>query len=438
MVESVNKILKQVLQRIEPEGMKEIKDSLAEFEKKLKNGLKKQKINADVFVGGSFAKGTVIKKSRYDVDIFVRFDKQYRGKDISEITERILKKISGKFKKIHGSRDYFEISESPLFYFELIPVIRVSNPKESENITDLSYSHVNYIKRKVKERAKNSLIDDIKIAKAFCYANRCYGAESYINGFSGYSLELLIVYYKSFLRFIKEMTNVKAETKNGDKDEKKLVIDIEKQYKNKQDILMDMNSSKLQSPIILVDPTFRERNALAALSSETFLGFQKACREFLRNPSLKMFEKKKTDLERVREDAKKRGFEFASVEISTDRQEGDIAGSKLLKFYNHLIGEVEIFFEMKNKGFSYDEKKSAKIFFVVKRKKEIISSGPLIKDKKNTDNFKREHKSTFVKNGRIYARKKINFNIKEFIKKWKDKNSKKMDDMSITNLKIVG
>ena len=122
---------------------------------------------------------------------------------------------------VHGSRDYFRLKISPDFFIELIPVKKVKNPKESENITDLSYSHVNYIKRKVKSK---KVLDEIRIAKAFCYATKCYGAESYIKGFSGYALELLVYYYKGFMKFIKAMEKAKE----------KIVIDIEKDYKNKQ------------------------------------------------------------------------------------------------------------------------------------------------------------------------------------------------------------
>jgi len=57
------------------------------------------------------------------------------------------------------------------------------------------------------ERLKK-ILDEIRIAKAFCYANNCYGAESYISGFSGYALELLVYHYKSFLKFIKSMVKL--------------------------------------------------------------------------------------------------------------------------------------------------------------------------------------------------------------------------------------
>ena len=294
-------LMKEVLKKVEPskEDLELIENSLKDFLEKFEKRLKALKINAEIFIGGSFAKKTVIKKDKYDVDVFVRFNKSYDNKRISDILEKALKGFKN-IIKVHGSRDYFRLKISPTFFIELIPVKKIKSLKEAENITDLSYFHVKYINKKIgsvtKSQASSAkksvkrkspkILDEIRIAKAFCYANNCYGAESYIQGFSGYSLELLIYYYKSFVKFAKAVVKMS--------DEKK-VIDIEKHFRNKRITLMDLNSAKLNSPIILVDPTYKQRNALAALSDETFEKFKSACKKFLKNPSLKSFEIKKTN-----------------------------------------------------------------------------------------------------------------------------------------------
>ncbi|MBI2056814.1 nucleotidyltransferase domain-containing protein [Candidatus Pacearchaeota archaeon] len=271
MSKKVDDILKEVLARVEPskEDLKKIKKSLSQFKEKVEKQIKRHKLDAVIFEGGSFAKKTMIKKDSYDIDIFIRFDEKYKKENISELTGKLFNEIKN-ISIIHGSRDYFQIKSSQNFFIEVIPVIKVNNPKKAENITDLSYSHVKYINKKIKNP---KILDEIKIAKAFCYAAKTYGAESYINGFSGYSLELLIYYYKSFLNFIKAI----ARHNQG-----KIIIDIEKYYKNKNDVLLDMNSSKLGSPIILIDPTYKQRNALAALSEETFKRFRQASKKFKR------------------------------------------------------------------------------------------------------------------------------------------------------------
>ncbi|MCK4647497.1 nucleotidyltransferase domain-containing protein, partial [Candidatus Pacearchaeota archaeon] len=274
MTNKINSVLREALESVSPpkEDLELIQSSLQKFLEKFEKNLKKLKIKPDIFLGGSYAKNTMIRKKDYDIDIFVRYK---NGKGISELTKKALKIFD--FKTVHGSRNYFQVGITKNMLFEIIPVKKIEKPKDAENITDLSYSHVKYIKKRIKTK---KMLDEIRLAKVFCYSNDCYGAESYVNGFSGYALELLVYYYGSFLKFVQAMI----------KSKDKIIIDIEKDYKNKYQIMMDINSSKLKSPIILIDPTYKQRNAAAALSDETFGNFQKVCRNFLKNPSIKAFE----------------------------------------------------------------------------------------------------------------------------------------------------
>ena len=126
---NMNSVLKEVLKNIEPskEEAKLIENSLENFKKIIQKNLKKQKIKAEIFVGGSFAKETVIKRDKYDVDLFVRFDKKH--KELSEITKKLLKGVKNT-KSVHGSRDYFQTRIKPNFFIEIIPVRKIKNPKD--------------------------------------------------------------------------------------------------------------------------------------------------------------------------------------------------------------------------------------------------------------------------------------------------------------------
>jgi len=315
-MENINKILKEQINLVKPENevVDDIKKISKEFCNNLRNKLRKYKIKADIFIGGSLAKGTLVKTSDnlYDVDVFVRFDKKYSENKIQELLKKVL--IKG-INRVHGSRDYYQFKVNNII-IEIIPVLKIKNPKEARNVTDLSYFHVNYILKKIKKYKK--LSDEIIIAKAFTHSQNCYGAESYIKGFSGYAIELLIIYYGSFLKFIKEIAS----------SNKKIIIDESKSYKKKKDVLMELNEAKILSPIILVDPTFKERNALSGLSDEAFEKFKKACQDFLKNPS-KDFFKNKNILDEM-----KRYKDLRIVSVRTNKQKGDIAGTKSKKFMN--------------------------------------------------------------------------------------------------------
>ncbi len=391
----------------------------------LKEAFKQDKIAAEVFVGGSYTKNTLIKGKSYDIDVFARFDWKYE--ELSPILERIVKKVAkkGKFKidKIHGSRDYFRLYKDKKAIFEIIPVTRINNPKEARNVTDLSYFHVNYVKRKL----KGNIAREVILAKQFCKANDVYGAESYVNGFSGYALECLVINYKSFEKMLRELVKVKENDR--------LIIDSGKKFKKKSDILFELNESKLGSPIILIDPTWKERNALAALSRETFRKFQETASKFLKKPSKDFFIIKEFDASEFKKKTKK-GEQFVSLSIETDRQEGDIAGTKMKKFSNYISKELAKYFEIIDKKFDYKGGKRADFYIITKPKKEIIKIGPPTSFEKHAAAFRKQNKKVYEKNGILYARIKINFTAKDFLRKLEKNYSRTIKGMGIIGLKI--
>ncbi len=419
--------LKQLLKTLnffpEEETLKRLKKDSSNFKKLLEVEMKSKKIKGEIFIGGSFAKSTLVKKEIYDIDFFVRFEKT--KENISELLEKIIKDISNKnnfqYNKIHGSRDYFRISYSKNYFFEIVPVLKIKRQKEAENVTDLSYFHVKYLKKKLSSK---NLINEILIAKQFCMAQGIYGAESYINGFSGYGLECLIIYYRTFEKMAKELS----------KSKEKIVIDIEKKYKNKNEILICLNQSKLQGPIVLIDPTYKERNVLAALSNESFQKFQESLKNLIKIPNESFFRDKKIKESEVSSLAKKLSGEFLNITIYTDKQKGDIAGTKLRKFSKFLASEISKRFTILKEYFIYNEEQKADVYFIIKPKKEIIRQGPKVSMKKHVSAFKKKNKKTFIKNNIIYAKIENNIPGKEYLSNFHKSREQLLREMGISNM----
>jgi len=383
-------ILEKVLLSIKPDAgeEEEIKRESLEFISKLNGILKKLRIKAKIVIGGSFAKQTTIKKDKYDVDMFVVFEKKYKSEEISDLLEKALRRINAKFTKLPGSRDYFNIGFKK-FRAEIVPVTYIKKASEAKNITDVSMLHVNYVKNKILKNKK--LSDDIRLAKAICYANNCYGAESHIKGLSGYCLEILTIYYKGFFNLVK----------NAAKWKDKVIIDPEKHYK-KKNVLLELNEAKLLSPLILIDPIQPNRNAAAALSKEKFDVFTDICRKFVKKQSEKFFEKKKTDERKIIENAKKGRLSLYMINAVSLKKKEDISGAKLLKLFN-LLSE-----KLKKEGYAskaeWDFKeKEARMWFSIKKIDKIMRAGPFIDMKKHLINFKKKYKKCTIKNKRIYA-----------------------------------
>lgn len=358
--------------------------------------------NAKAVLGGSGAKGTWLRDA-FDVDIFVMFNyKDYKKKtdDISNILEQTLKKVfPRKVKRLHGSRDYFQIVNDGLT-FEIVPILNIRNSKQAENITDVSPLHCKWVRKHKKYS------DEIRLTKQFCKANNIYGAESYIMGFSGYICEILTVYYKSFMNLLK----------NASKWKPKVVIDIEKYHKNPLD---ELNQSKLVSPIVIIDPVQDDRNAAAVVSYEKLNLFISKAKEFLKKPSKKFFENKKMDETDLLK--KHKGSNMFTLEIKAKRGKEDVVGCKILKTFNYVKEKlIENDFEVKNSFWDFDRAATAKLYFVTKKKKlsdMVEKTGPSIRLKKHSVAFKKKHKKTFVKKGKLYALDKRKYKVPETLVK---------------------
>ena len=393
MRDMVGHILKEVLSELTPSAQEinEVSRVVKGFLKDLRTMLSRARGDAVLFIGGSFAKNTVLKKTQYEVDIFIRFREAKRiAERMSVLIREIKKNKHYSLTEMHGSRDYLQLSmrEHSNVLIELIPVLMIRKPQEAQNITDLSAFHVTYMLKKLR-----GLEPQVRLAKAFCAAQGVYGAESYIGGFSGYALECLAVKYKSFLGMLRALAH--AETP--------VVIDVEKHYKNEQEALLLMNESKVKGPIVLVDPTYKERNALAALSGESFARFQKACRAFLAKPSKSFFAAESVNLVALKKKAVKQEAEFVHVQIETNKQAGDIAGTKLKKFHYALEHELMKEFKLIEHRFAYSGAQYADVYLIVNPKKELVLRGPPVNMKEHALAFKKMHKKVFEKNGRLYA-----------------------------------
>lgn len=371
-------VLKKVLETIKPGKDEElfVKRLSAEVMAKIK--IKDTKI----VLGGSGAKGTWLKGT-HDVDIYVKFNpKKYKGKDISKILSTELKKKFSRVSTLHGSRDYFQVVKEK-FTFEIVPIMDIKKASEAFNITDISPLHTQWVGKYSK------LADDIRLGKAFCRAHSCYGAESYIRGFSGYVLEILVIHYGSFEKFIKAVVNWKPKEH----------IDFAKHG-------VELNRAKTQSPLILIDPVQPDRNAAAALSREQYETLIAAAKRFVKNPSEEFFIKKELTVEDLKAKAKGKALVLFEVVPLTGKE--DVVGAKLLKAFNYI---KKIFLR---EGFtvydaSWSWNKNALFYFIVNPDllpEFKVHYGPKVSQERHSSRFREKNKKyeVFEDKGRLCAK----------------------------------
>ncbi len=392
------KIKKKVLEKIKPKKKEEekTKKTVEKFKKKIEKELEEK--NIEFFLGGSYSKNTWLSKNK-DIDIFLRFEKKkYEKKDISKITYKILKKHF-KTKIMRGSRKYYNIQYKKL-NFEIIPVYKIEDYKEKKNIMDLSPLHVIYVNKKLKKK------DDVRILKYFLKQNDLYGAESYIEGFSGYVCELLIIYYKSIEELFYKAKEWKEET----------YIDIEKQYKNIYEAKKKLKEK--WNILTIIDPVQKDRNASKSLNKKNYEKFKRITKDFYKNPNIKYFKKKKKYFKKP----------YIKIILEGKKTKKDVNAAMLKKAAEQIIKKIKKNFKIKS--IYYYEEKNNNLILKIKPKKYIIRKiieGPKTELKEAKKNFLEKHKKEecYEKKGRIYCKTKKTSIIKEIKKIIEEKGIKK-------------
>ncbi|MFH1182203.1 MAG: hypothetical protein V1702_04550, partial [Candidatus Woesearchaeota archaeon] len=209
----------------------------------------------------------------------------------------------------------------------------------------------------------------------------------HIKGFSGYVCEILIAKYGSFIAVLKAASKWKNT-----------VIDVEKHYKRSIDAVRALNQSKL-SPLIVIDPVQKERNASAALSAESLGKFTAAAKEFLKKPSEKFFESKTFDFGKLKN--------AVVVEVTPLHGKEDIVASKALKAAGYIRQQLEMSdFKVRQSGWLWNPEKAVLWYSLEKMliPKEKVVAGPPKGNALHEERFKKVHKNAFRKSGRLYAK----------------------------------
>ena len=378
---SVYRLLKQVAQALKP--TQAVHETLNEVLAQINKQLQLRELQAQATPGGSVAKNTFLRSS-HDVDVFVRFAHSYEDEDLSDLLENALSTY--KPRRVHGSRDYF-LFDYRGYTFEVVPVLAITSAQQARNVTDASPLHVMYFKKR-----GVGLEDEVRLAKQFAKAAGVYGAESYLRGFSGHVLDLLIIHHQSCYELVKAAARWQAP----------VVIDLEEHHQNP---LVVIDSSK-HGPLLLVDPIQPQRNAAAALSQEQFAAFRVRCQEFLEAPSVEFFKIPEFSVEQVQKRVhNKPSLVLLLTPPSDDKT--DVAGSRVRKFFERLRDEfIRAGFTLEEADWHFEEDEPSTAWFVF-AEEELPAveerEGPPITQEEHAKRFREEHADVVEKQGRLYA-----------------------------------
>lgn len=325
--------------------------------------------------GGSYAKGTWIKNES-DIDIFVVFNSE------NEMKRLFLLAPKG-FVPTFGTRKYFRGVFRGV-KIEIVPVLRFLDAEKVANSIDLSVLHADYINSSLSAEQKK----DVVILKAFCKANNCYGSETYMHGFSGYSLEVLIEKFGSFVSLMNAAKNWK------------------------EPVQLDKPVGDNKFPIFLADPTNQKRNICASVNDENLARLIFSIKRFYISPSFDFFVKKDVR-KKVAGEIRTRNTRLFTFTTSITEPR-DVFLSKYSKNAGKLIEElrrndVEVY----SYDFDYAETK-ATIFIQVgsvpKTKTRIMFGPSVFADVAVLNGFLKAHREVFVVDKKVSYDKEYNIN----------------------------
>lgn len=320
----LQEILEKVKVRVTPSEV--VRKKLMKFSEKLLEEAKKVCGNENIepLLVGSLVRDTWLPEKK-EIDLFLLFPKEISREELEknglELGKRIVKNLGGKYSLEYAEHPYVKGFFGE-FSVDIVPCYKVKSAEEIKSAVDRSPFHLKYLK----ERLNKKLVEEVRILKKFLKANELYGADAKVQGFSGYACELLVLYYKSFLRVLKGVLNWKP----GE------IIDIEGYYKEEEYKLL-RRLFKNQC-LILIDPTDRRRNVTAALSCENFFKFKKLAKDFLEKPSIRFFfpKAKKIKISEIEKLTKRRGTKFVGVLFKPPNVVPDIFWPQIRRFAKRL------------------------------------------------------------------------------------------------------
>jgi len=272
---SMEIILKKALKKIVPKPAERKRlEKLAARALELANK-EALKQGAYAIIAGSLTRNTWLP-GKMEFDLFILFKPSVTREKLEKFGLQIGKDVIRRL----GGRATVEYAEHPYtsgcvkgLNIDVVPCYELESTEQLKSSVDRTPFHVRYIEK----RFPPELSNDVRLLKQFCTAADVYGADAKTEGFSGYVCELLAIRYGKFADTLKAV----AGWRTGE------IIDIENFYRKEE--YRELAKAYKSQPLILIDPTDKNRNTAAAVSPASFCALRSAARHFLEKPSLEAF-----------------------------------------------------------------------------------------------------------------------------------------------------
>lgn len=257
-------IEQEVLKKITPTqtDKQHVLDAVQALITTVNQEIKKRKLPITVTLVGSIAKDTYLKTA-LDIDLFLLFPATTARETLEKTVREIGRKILRDTQECYAEHPYIR-GLYQQYATELVPCYQIQSVLQKISAVDRTPLHTTYVQKQLRETQK----PDVRLFKQFLRGIGCYGAETEIEGFSGYLCEILIIKYDSFRNLTKQAQNWTYGTKLS---------------------LTSNHIPNFSTPLIFIDPVDPKRNVASALSEKNFSLFIVACKAYQTKPRKTFF-----------------------------------------------------------------------------------------------------------------------------------------------------
>lgn len=335
-------------------------------------------IDAKIAVVGSVAKHTALK-GKSDIDIFMAFPLSVDEDSLKEYGLKLAHKCSDEFDgdaSHHFASHPYVTSIIDGYEVDLVPCYEIENGSQLKSAVDRTILHTRYVKANLTPEGA----DEVLLLKKFMDMTGTYGSEFKVGGFAGYLCELLIIHYGNFEEVLRQASN----WKHGH------VIDLEGYG----------TSNKFNDPLIVIDPTDKNRNVGAALTLTKYSEFIQSARNYLSSDNKKDYFyplRKTLDKNQILDEFEKRGGDLIPIRFSMPDMPLDTLYPQLKVTTESLVEKLnDAEFNVFDYGYWSDEESECVILLEMASSKLNnikINVGPKVFIKKACDNFTKKYGS---------------------------------------------
>ena len=293
-------------------------DKLVDF---LNETCKKEDINAKIAVVGSVAKHTALK-GKSDIDIFMAFPLDVSEDRLKQTGLYLAHKCSDAFNgdaSHHFASHPYVQSDIEGYDVDLVPCYEIEDGSQLKSAVDRTILHTRYVKGHLTSEG----CDEVLLLKRFMDMTGTYGSEFKVGGFAGYLCELLIIKYGSFEETLKAATKWQYGH----------IIDLEDYG----------TGGQFDDPLIMIDPTDKNRNVGAALRLNKFSEFIQSARNYMSSDKKRDYFyplDKHIDKESILNEFEKRGSDFIAIKFDIPDMPLDTLHPQLKMTTEALAGKI--------------------------------------------------------------------------------------------------